>query len=316
VKVLVTGGDGFAGAWLIRALLAAGHEVAASHRAGGAPAPLLTRDEAARVAWQPLELASAESVTRFCGRPAEAVVHLAALASGSDARRDPGLAWAVNAAGTARLAEALGQRLARGEGDPLLLLVSTAEVYGAGRGVPRTEADPLLPVSPYASSKVGAEVAAAEVARRTGLRVVVARPFPHTGPGQDARFAVAALAERLRAARKAGTHAIRTGNLEVVRDLLDVRDVAAAYLALLTRGAAGQAYDVASGTGRSLAEVLERLQRIAGWPVTAEPDPGLLRQGDILHLVGVGAPLRQATGWLPRYPFDRTLQDLFDAQAD
>lgn len=316
MKVLLTGGDGFVGGWCIRGLLEAGHEVVASHRAGVAPAHFLTEAERAGVAWRPLELGSAASVAAFAGERCDLLLHLAAIASGAEARRDPGLAWEVNAAGTARLAEALGRAVVDGAGDPLFLLVSTGEVYGEGSGAPRRESDLVLPVSPYAASKAGAEVAVGEVARRTGLRTIIARPFPHTGPGQDARFVLPALAQRIRLARKVRAPAILTGNLDVVRDFLDVRDVAGAYLALAERGVAGQVYNVASGVGSRLEDLLDRLQVMAGWRVIREQDSSLARRADILHLVGDATKLREATGWHPRVPLDRTLQDLLNAQAD
>jgi GDP-4-dehydro-6-deoxy-D-mannose reductase len=198
----------------------------------------------------------------------------------------------------------------------LLLFVSTAEVYGAGTGEPRRESDPLLPCSPYAASKLGAEVAVLEAARRTGLRVIVARPFPHTGPGQDSRFVVPAFATRLREAKRVGRDTIETGNLDPVRDLLDVRDVTTAYIALLARGTPGEVYNVASGIGYSLRDVLERLEALIGVKTVATLEPALSRVSDIKHLVGNSAKLRAATGWAPRYSLDRTLQDLLDAQAD
>jgi GDP-4-dehydro-6-deoxy-D-mannose reductase len=316
VKILVTGADGFAGAWLVRALLAAKHAVVGTHRLGGTPSRLLTAAECAAIAWRPLELASSESVESVVAGRWDAVVHLAAVSSGTDARRDPGLAWEVNAAGTARLAESLARRRIEGEGDPLLLLASTAEVYGMGRGAPRLETDPLEPCSPYAASKLGAEVAALETGRRTGLRVIVARPFPHTGPGQDHRFVVPALAGRIRMAKRIGAPAIKTGSLEPVRDFLDVRDIADAYLALVERGAPGEAYNIASGSGVALRAVVERLEALVGWRVITEHEPGLARRADILHLVGDAEKLRAATGWSPGISLDQTLQDLLDAQTD
>ena len=125
--------------------------------------------------------------------------------------------------------------------DPLFLLISSAEVYGAVEQPRlRVESDVVAPVSPYASSKAGAELAVLETARRTGLRAIIARAFPHTGPGQTDRYVVAAFARRLRAAKRMGVSKVKTGNLEPVRDLLDVRDVADAYLALLERGQPGE----------------------------------------------------------------------------
>jgi GDP-4-dehydro-6-deoxy-D-mannose reductase len=317
VKVLVTGAAGFVGRSLLPRLIAGGHELLATRLPGEAPPDFLSPLERRSVRWLPLDLRDTESVRAAVDEVPDAVVHLAAIASGAEARRDPGVAWEVNAAGTARLAEALGARRTAGAGDPLLLLVSTAEVYGSLQPPrPSTESDPVAPLSPYASSKAGAELAALETARRTGLRVMIARAFPHTGPGQADRYVVPALARRLEAARRLGAAAVKTGNLEPVRDFLDVRDVADAYTALLARGVPGEIYNVASGEGRSLLDVFHRLARLIGVGATPEPDPQLARTADLPYLVGDATRLRTATGWCPRIPFDRTLQDVVNAQAD
>lgn len=312
MNVVVTGADGFVGQWLCRALLQAGHRVTGSHLAEAPMPGILSAGERAAVRWRRLDLADDAGVAALAAEPADHVVHLAGLASAGEAARDPGLAWVVNTAGTARLAHHLSLAAA----PPLLLLVSSAEVYGAGEPRPRRETDPILPRSAYAASKAAAELAAAEVARRTGLRVVVARPFPHTGPGQTTTFAFPAFAERIREAGRRGAATVRVGNLEPVRDLLDVRDVADAYLALLARGVPGEAYNVARGAGVRVGEVFDRLARLLGARVRPEVDPALLRAADIPHLVGDPAKTFAATGWRPRRTLDETLQDLVDAQAD
>ena len=310
MRILVTGADGFVGGWLVRALLAAGHSVAGTRRSDDVVSPVLTAEETHAVEWRLLNLRSTTSVHAAVWGTWDAVVHLAAVSSGSEARKDPGLAWEVNAAGTARLADALVP------GSPLLLLVSTGEVYGQGSGAPHDELDPVAPCSPYAASKAASELAALEAARRAGLGVMIARPFPHTGPGQDGRFVLPALAARLKTAHRIGAPAITTGSLEPVRDFLDVRDVVAAYLALLTAGRTGETYNIASGVGHRLADLLDRMQRHLGSRVIAEYDAALARGSDILHLVGDASRLRAATGWMPSIPLDRTLQELLDAQTD
>ncbi len=316
MTVLVTGADGFVGRWLVRALLAAGHEVVGAVQPGPPRDDGLSEAERSAVLWIPLELGDLRSVRAAAARPFEAVIHLAAVASGGDALRDPGVAWSVNAAGTARFLGELGRRRQAGQTDPLVLLVSTAEVYGAGPARPLTEADPVAPRSPYAASKAGAELAARETGVRTGLRVVVARAFPHTGPGQDERFVAPAFARRLRGARIAAAPVVKVGNLEPVRDFLDVRDVAAAYVALIERGGPGEIYNVASGRGVSLLELFDRVAAIVGCHAIPEPDPEFMRPADIPYLVGDAAKLRAATGWAPRFDLDQTLRDLVHAQAD
>ncbi|HSE28342.1 MAG TPA: NAD-dependent epimerase/dehydratase family protein [Gemmatimonadales bacterium] len=310
MRVLVTGADGFVGGWLLQALAGAGHVATAAVRPGS---PALEAGLGVPVV--PLELTDGASVGAAVAGAPDAVVHLAAVASNHAARQDPGWAWTVNAAGTARLLEALAVLRDRGA-DPLALVVSSGEVYGAGEPRPRREADPCLPASPYAASKVAAEVAAGEVGRRTGLRVIVARPFTHTGPGQAATFALPGFAARIRAAARRGEHTVPTGNLHPVRDILDVRDVVRAYVALLERGVPGETYNVASGVGRPLADLFAALAERLGAAVEPAPDPALVRRSDLPHLVGDPAKLAAATGWRPALPLDRTLQDLIDAQAD
>src|SRR3989440_46617 len=213
----------------------------------------------------PIELTDAESVRRSVDLPYDAVVHLAAISSGVDATRDSGFAWTVNAAGTARVVQVLAHAKRAGRADPVVLVVSTGEVYGVCADQrPRRETDPVAPTSPYAASKAGAELAALEAWRRAGLRVVVARAFAHTGPGQDARFVVPAFAERLRFAKRVGAPVVKVGNLEPVREFLHVRDVVDAYVRLLVRGHAGETYNVASGEGISLERLFDRLAGLIG----------------------------------------------------
>ena len=316
MRVLVTGADGFAGRYLVRSLVAGGHQVTAAVRPGGEPAGRwLEPGPMKQVTPADLQLESAESVAGLVRQPHDAVVHLAAVASGAEARQDPGHAWVVNAAGTARLLENLGQLRLKGGADPLVLVVSSGEVYGAGAGRPRLETDLALPASPYAASKVGAEVAAAEVARRTGLRVIVARAFQHTGPGQAPIYVVPALARRLADARASGATRVPVGNLAPVRDISDVRDVVAAYIALLGHGVPGTVYNVCRGEGLSLAELFRKLSAIIGVDAEPETDPALTRPADIAHLVGDNSRLRTDTGWTPGISLDQTLRDVVDAQA-
>jgi GDP-4-dehydro-6-deoxy-D-mannose reductase len=321
VRVLVTGADGFVGRWLIRRLLDDGPEVLGAVRPVERPASPgwdWAPGERDAVRWLPLELTDQASVRRAAELPVDAVVHLAAVASGPDAARDPGYAWTVNAGGTARLLQVFAERKAAGQGDPLVLVISTSEVYGRGEPPlrPRRETDPVAPCSPYGASKAGAELAALEAWRRVGLRVVVVRPFAHTGPGQEVRFVIPGLAQRLKFAKRAGAPVVKVGNLEPVREFLHVRDVVDAYARLLSHGQPGEIYNVASGEGMPLQELFFKLAALVGVRVIPEADPDLMRAGDIPHLVGDAGKLRAATGWAPRCSLDDILRDVLDAQAD
>lgn len=314
MRILVTGADGFVGRRLVRALAGRGHEVTAACRPGWAPAAEWLGPDASRVRVVPLELAEPESVRAAAGDGADAVAHLAAISSTSDARQDPGRAWQVNAVGTALLVDALAERA--GADRTRVLLASSAEVYGVGPASRRVETDPAQPVTVYAASKAGAETAALAAWRRSGLAVIIARAFPHTGAGQPPQFVVPSFVARVRAARRSGAKTVSTGNLDPVRDLLDVRDVIAAYLALLERGAAGEIYNVSRGEGVAIRELLSRIARLLGTEVEPVPDPSLTRNLDVPYLVGDPTKLQRATGWRPTITLDETLRGVVDAEAD
>ena len=316
MKVLVTGADGFVGRYLVHSLLGRGDEVVAAVRPGGPdPHVWLPRDGRDRVETVDLELTERHGADALAEYSVDGMVHLAALASGAEARAHPEEAWAANVLGTLRLLDAVAAR--PGSADTTrVLVISTAEVYGRGSGRARTEDDRIDPVSPYASSKAAAELAAGDVARRTGLAVMLARPFPHTGVGQPTQYVIPSFLERLIEARRQGAPTIATGNLDPVRDILDVRDVVDAYLALLDRGSAGESYNVASGTGYSVLEILRLMAGLVGIDVEPRPDPALQRPADIPHLVGDASKLREATGWQPRIAFERTLAEMVHAQTN
>jgi GDP-4-dehydro-6-deoxy-D-mannose reductase len=315
MRVLVTGADGFVGRRLVGRLTEAGHEVTAACRPVQGQQNLGGDPWDNRVRTVPLELDDDRSVRRALSDPQDAVVHLAAVASVREAREDPGRAWVINAAGTARVMDALISAREQGQSDPVVLNVSSSEVYGAGPALPRAESDPVLPQSPYAASKAAAEIAALEAWRRTQLRVIIARPFTHTGPGQRPPYVVPAFIERLLAVKAGGPRRTPTGNLKPMRDLLDVRDVVKAYLALMRSGIPGETYNIARGEGITLEQLFGRIAEIIGVEAEPFPDPNLVRSGDIPHLVGDATKLRETTGWSPAITLNQTLQDMVDAQT-
>jgi GDP-4-dehydro-6-deoxy-D-mannose reductase len=238
----------------------------------------------------------------------EAVVHLAAGSSVADSWHDRGEAWRVNALGTVNVLEAVRVQAPSAR----VLVASTGEVYGRAEEIPTSESAPLAPLSPYAASKVAAEVAAGQ-AQRGGLDVVVTRAFQHVGPGRDERFAVGSWSAQIARAEEAGGGTVRVGNLSARRDITDVRDVCRAYAALLDRAVPAGTYNVASGRAVEMREVLEALIELAECPIEVEPDPERMRPADLPIICGDASLLRAATGWEPTIPLEQTLRDTLQA---
>ncbi len=241
------------------------------------------------------------------------IYHLAGQSSAGASFGDPAGTVRANLLGTLELLEALRLLQERGAPVPRLLAVGSAEEYGlaASADRPCREDDPVLPASPYGTSKAAATQLCRQYHRSFGLPVVATRSFNHTGPGHDQRFVFPAFAARI-AAIEAGRAepVLRTGDLSPVRDFLDVRDVVAAYRALVARGAPGAVYNVCSGSALTIGDGLQILLGLSGARCTVEPDPALMRPVEIPCLVGDPSALRAATGWQPRFLFSDTLGDL------
>jgi GDP-4-dehydro-6-deoxy-D-mannose reductase len=139
------------------------------------------------------------------------------------------------------------------------------------------------------------------------------RSFNHLGPGQDARFAIPSFAKQVVAIRR-GLHQPRivTGNLDVTRDLTDVRDVVLAYLALLDKGAAAEVYNVGSGRETRLRDVLDQLIRLAGIEAEIVTDSARTRAGEQLRAMADVRKIEADTGWSASIPLSETLMDVLN----
>jgi GDP-4-dehydro-6-deoxy-D-mannose reductase len=194
-----------------------------------------------------------------------------------------------------------------------VLVVGSAEEYGpvSEAELPIREDAPLRPASPYAVSKVAQGALARLYGPAGGMRVVLTRTFHHTGPGRGEAFAESSFARQI-AEIEHGLRppVIEVGNLDAVRDFSDVRDVVRAYLLLLEKGEAGEAYNVCSGRGLRIREVLDLLLASSSARVEVRVDQERLRPADVPAQVGDPSRLRAATSWEPRIPIEETLRDL------
>ena len=308
---LVTGGGGFVGQWLIRALLAEGWSVTAAGISMPQSRPLLSPSELDATAWVRADVRSAPDVDHlidFCAP--QAVFHLAGVSFVPEAQRSPADTYDVNVVGTARLLAALARRLREGAADPFVLVVGSGTQYGRhdAAELPLSEGAELRPRDVYAASKAAQEIVALQAHRADGLRIVCTRSFNHSGIGHAEHFLLPALVHRAVTLAKADGREMRVGNLDPVRDYLHVSDVVRAYLLLVERGVPGEVYNVASGIGVSVRELVSDVLLRVGTSAEITVDPALVRSVDIPALVGSATKLEQATGWRPV----RTRADIID----
>jgi GDP-4-dehydro-6-deoxy-D-mannose reductase len=249
-----------------------------------------------------------EAATRAAVRDArpEVVYHLAASAQVAESWRAPAATIRDNLAMALHVLDAVRLEAP----DAMVVAVSSGEVYGPPERLPVDERAPLRPQNPYAVSKAQADLLAGFYADAHGLRVVRPRAFNHAGPGQKPLYALASFARQVAVGLEAGEDPVRvvTGNPESRRDFTDVRDVVRAYRLLAVRGESG-VYNVCSGHTASARELLEALGRAAGVAIEHEVDPTLVRRHDVAEIRGDASALRDATGWTPEIPLERTLGD-------
>ena len=289
-RVLVTGARGFTGRYLVGLLRADGYDVVGMTEAlpAGATEVHANLLDAGAIAGA-VELA----------RP-DRVVHLAALSF--VAHGDVEATYRVNLLGSLALLQALDTRSTSIRS---VILASSAAVYGNVDADAIAETVAPAPVSHYGASKLAMEHMAATF--RDRLPIVVVRPFNYTGPGQAEHFVVPKVVSHFR--RKAQT--IELGNIDVVREFMDVRNVVEIYRRLLAcPTASGETVNVCTGRGISLREVIAALEAQTGHHAEIRIDPRLVRANDVSRVVGSPRKLEGLIGRLPEITLAATLREM------
>lgn len=195
-----------------------------------------------------------------------------------------------------------------------ILSIGSSEEYGdtaEGHKV-FCEDDALNPVSPYAVARVSQEMLSQVYVKGYGLDIVMTRSFNHIGPGQKDIFVIASFAKRLVEMKKRGGVSSRliTGDISLIRDFVDVRDVVRAYGGLLKKGRKGEIYNICSGVGYSLAEIIQQMASILEIQVVTKMDEKLIRPNDNKVTIGSNEKIRREIGWIPEISVRRSLEDV------
>ncbi len=306
-RILVTGASGFVGGYVCRALRDRFPD--ASVIGLGTPID----DKIQSCSLTALDLADQhelDALVERCG--ADTFIHLAAQSSVARSQNARSTTWTTNLSGSLNLALAIANHAP----NATVLFASTAEVYGAAfLDSPVSETSVPIPMNAYAKSKAAAERVFMEVLPRT-TRLIIARPFNHTGPGQRDDFVLPSFARQI-ALIEAGLQPpqLLVGNLEARRDFLDVNDVVTAYVALLSKAAELPSHcivNIASGLPRRIHDFLDLLRGMSKRPFDVTVDPARLRHVDLPVAYAQPTLLTSLTGWVPRYGIDQTLSNLLD----
>lgn len=321
MRVLVTGGAGFAGTHLAKHLVECRDDVALTYLpmknetnksiTGSALDEARKNAVPRSVQHIALDICKPEEVRQVLSlMQPDVIFHLAAISfvpSGEDLVRE---VFEVNTMGTLNLLEAVKDCCPQAK----VLLVSSSEVYGIPRPgtLPLTEQTELRPVSTYGVTKAAAEHLGYKYSVRDGLHVISVRPFPHVGPYQEDRFALSSFAKQA-AEIKLGKRepVIEVGNIEVKRDFSDVSDIVRGYREAVMNGRNGEIYNLCSGNSYILSDLISMLLKQASVEAEVRVDESRVRATDIPEHIGSYAKAAKDFGWKPRVEVEAMLGSLF-----
>lgn len=311
IRVLITGITGFAGSHLADYLnLKAGVKIYGIKR-------WRSRTEniehlIGKIEFYECDLRDASSVRDLIDmlKP-DMIFHLAAQSFVPTSWSAPAESLDTNIMGELNLFEAVR----RSKIDPLIQIAGSSEEYGAVQEdeIPIKETTPLRPLSPYAVSKVGQDMLAYQYFKSYGMRIVRTRGFNHTGPRRPSVFVCSEFAKQIVDIENGVQEpVIEVGNLEAIRDFTDVRDMVKGYWLALEKGIPGEVYNICSGIGWKIGDMLSTLISLGRVKVEVRIDKQKLRPSDLPCLIGNATKFKTTTGWKPEIPFEETLQNLLD----
>lgn len=302
--ILITGGTGFAGSHLVEQLLSTGetniHVTNISDRESYV-STLLPSDHIHK-----LDLTDKPAVFALLNKlkPTQ-IYHLASAAAVGSSFTQAREVLESHVALQLNLLEAVKEVIPQCR----VLAIGSALEYAVTKEVaqkPITELCQIGPVSPYAVSKAFQTLLAQSFAHSYKMDIVMVRPFNHIGERQGLGFVVSDFASQIAAIEKGKQHAITVGNLAAVRDFSDVKDVATGYQLLMEHGKSGEVYNIGSGTGHSIQEILDWLLAAATTPIQVELDQSKFRPLDIESVIADNSKIR-ALGWQPKAELHETV---------
>ncbi len=236
------------------------------------------------------------------------IVHLASVSSVADSWKAPVESFVNNTNIFLNIADGVRELKLNSR----ILSVGSSEEYGNRpvSDMPLREDYQLRPNNPYSVARVSQELISKLYADSFGVDIVMTRSFNHIGPSQRDVFVVPSFVKQLVEIKRCGGGVMKTGDISIVRDFLDVRDVVKAYHKILLSGAKGEVYNVCSGEGVSLESVICEISSILEVKPRVELDPSRVRPADNAVIIGDNSKLVSTLGWKRSYTLNDTLKDM------
>lgn len=288
MKILITGINGFVGKILEEALIKKNHEVFGLD--------IITSQQNHFT----IDITDENALTLLINKiQPEFIIHLAAISRVD--YNNPSTIYNVNIDGTLSLLNACVKLIIK----PKFLYISSSQVYGKGHEnlSKINEFSQIKPVNHYGASKAACENIVMAFNNEHRLPVVIARPFNHTGKSQQLNFVIPKIVN----AYKNKFSSIDLGNVEVLRDISDVRDVVNAYVLLIENFKDGEIYNISSDKGIKVIEIFELLKKLTCHDMKLNISKEFVRFNDINFSIGNSEKIRNNIGWNPQYTIDETL---------
>lgn len=312
MRVMITGVTGFVGSHLAEYCLAKGCTV---YGTGRRRSPLtnvqhLLGEKDFKLVEMELEDSRSVSST-LKGSKAEGIFHLAAQSFVPASFDSPYYTMQANVMGTLSLLESLRQL---SKDSPRLQIAGSSEEYGFVKPeeCPIVETNPLRPLSPYAVSKVACDLLGAQYARSYGMHIIRTRAFNHEGARRGVEFVTSNFAYQAVQLERGVISELKVGNLEAVRDYNHVKDVVHGYWLALEKGEPGDVYNICSGKGYKISQIIDILSEITGRKLPYSTDPERMRPSDVPYLVGSSEKFHKLTGWEPKLTIEDAMRDLVE----
>ena len=316
MKYLITGITGFLGPHLANKLVNEGHEVYGLVRINMGREndlrDIISDDVFSKLKFVYSDLCNYRKLLAiFKEEKFDGVFHLAAQTHPPTSFTDPIGTWEWNVMGSVNLMTALIDT----QPDCKFLFCSTVEVYDNegidGRKL--NEDDKFLPANPYGASKAAIDMYIQERMKNKQMNAVIVRPFCFTGPRRGASFSISSDAIQIaRMVLGKQEKILRIGNLDTIRAVTDVRDIANAFfLVMINPTTSGKVYNVCGGVPLKMRYYTDKLLELSGLTdVEQRIDQKLWRPIDIQYQDGDATRIREELGWEPKYTIDKTLEDL------